>query len=53
MKAIDTALPKAKLTGIEAAEVKKLRAEGEKLHEAGNHKEAMEVLDKAKDILKI
>jgi hypothetical protein len=53
MKAIDAALPKAKLSDVQLAEVKKLRAEGEKLHKEGKHKESMETLDKAKNILKI
>jgi len=53
MKAIDAALPKAKLTDAQAAEVKKLRAEGEKLHKEGKHSESMESLGKAKGILKI
>jgi len=33
--------------------VKKLRAEGEKLHKAGKHSESMATLGKAKKILKI
>lgn len=53
MKAIDAALPKAKLSEKQAAEVKKLRAEGEKLHNAGKHAESMDALGKAKQILKI
>jgi hypothetical protein len=53
MKAIDAALPKAKLSEAQAAEVKKLRAEGEKLHKAGKHSESMAALGKAKKILKI
>jgi hypothetical protein len=52
-KAIDAALPKAKLDAKQAAEVKKLRAEGEKLHKDGKHSESMETLGKAKKILKI
>ena len=51
MKAIDAALPKAKLTAAQAAEVKKLRAEGEQLHKAGKHGESMAALGKAKGIL--
>jgi hypothetical protein len=35
------------------AEVKKLRAEGEKLHKAGKHSEAMATLGKAKKMLGI
>ena len=53
MKAIDAALPKAKLTDAQMAEVKKLRAEGEKLHTEGKHAESMAALGKAKGILKI
>jgi hypothetical protein len=51
MKAIDAALPAAKLTAAQAAEVKKLRAEGEQLHKAGKHTESMAALGKAKSIL--
>lgn len=53
MKAIDAALTSAKLSEKDAAEVKKLRAEGESLHKAGKHKESTDELDKAKKILKI
>jgi hypothetical protein len=53
MKAIDTALPKAKLDAKQAAEVKKLRAEGEQLHKSGKHSESMAALGKAKGILGI
>jgi hypothetical protein len=52
-KAIDAALPKAKLDDKQMAEVKKLRAEGEKLHKDGKHSESMASLGKAKKILKI
>ena len=52
-KAIDAALPKAKLTAAQTAEVKKLRAEGEQLHKAGKHSESMATLGKAKKILGI
>jgi hypothetical protein len=51
MKAIDAALPKAKLDAKQAEEVKKLRAEGEQLHKAGKHSESMAALGKAKGIL--
>ena len=51
MKAIDAALPKAKLTAAQTEEVKKLRAEGEKLHKDGKHAESMAALGKAKGIL--
>ena len=52
-KAIDAALPKAKLDDKQMAEVKKLRADGEQLHKAGKHSESMATLGKAKKILKI
>ncbi|HXF67932.1 MAG TPA: hypothetical protein VNK67_14695 [Burkholderiales bacterium] len=53
MKAIDAALPGAKLAEAQMTEVKNLRAEGEKLHKEGKHKESMEALAKAKKILGI
>jgi hypothetical protein len=53
MKAIDAALPKAKLSAQQAAEVKKLRAQGESLHKAGKHAESEATLAKAKGILGI
>ncbi|HWA36961.1 MAG TPA: hypothetical protein VG873_03790 [Burkholderiales bacterium] len=53
MKAIDAALPKAKLDAAKASEVKKLRADGEKLHKDGKHTESMAALGKAKGILGI
>ena len=53
MKAIDAALPKAKLTDAQTAEVKKYRAEGETLHKAGKHQESVDALAKARKLLKI
>jgi hypothetical protein len=53
MKQIDAALTKAKLDDKQAAEVKKLRAEGESLHKAGKHQESVDTLAKAKKILGI
>ncbi|MGH8734842.1 MAG: hypothetical protein ACREVB_14230 [Burkholderiales bacterium] len=53
MKAIDAALPKAKLNDKQAAEVKKLRADGERFHKEGKHGESMAALGKAKGILGI
>lgn len=53
VKAIDAALPKAKLDAKQTAQVKKLRDEGEQLHKAGKHTESMETLGKAKGILGI
>ena len=52
-KAIDAALPKAKLDAKQSAEVKKLRADGEQLHKQGKHAESMATLGKAKKILGI
>lgn len=53
MKAIDAALPKAKLSDAQTAEVKKYRAEGETLHKAGKHQESVNTLAKARKLLKI
>ena len=53
MKAIDAALPKAKLSADKMAEVKKLRADGEAFHKAGKHTESMEALGKAEKMLGI
>lgn len=53
MKAIDAALPKAKLSAQQSAEVKKLRADGERLHKAGKHADSEAALGKAKGILGI
>jgi len=53
MKAIDAALPKAKLTNAQSAEVKKLRADGEQFHKDKKHAESMEALGKAKKIMGI
>jgi hypothetical protein len=53
MKAIDAALPKAKLDAKQAAEVKKLRADGETFHKEGKHAESMAALGKAKKMLGI
>jgi hypothetical protein len=53
MRAIDAALPKANLDADKAAQVKKLRADGEQLHKAGKHDESMAALGKAKAILGI
>ncbi len=50
MKAIDAALPKAKLDAQKSAEVKKLRAEGEQLHKSGKHSESMGALGKAQGL---
>jgi len=51
MKAIDSKLPAVKLSDADAAKVKQLRAEGEKLHKEGKHTESMAALGQAKKIL--
>ena len=51
MKAIDAALPKAKLSAAQASEVKKLRAEGEAQHKAGRHAASVATLERAEAIL--
>ncbi|HWI37307.1 MAG TPA: hypothetical protein VNU64_12705 [Burkholderiales bacterium] len=53
MRAIDAALPNAKLTDAQMSEVKKLRADGETFHKQGKHDESMAALGKAKGILGI
>ena len=54
MKEIDAELAKGtKLSADDLAKIKKWRAEGEALHNAGKHKESMDILDKAKDMLGI
>jgi len=54
MKEIDEALAKGtKLSPANLEKVKKFRAEGEKLHKAGKHKESIDTLEKAKVILGI
>lgn len=54
MKKIDAALAKnPKLTAQQAADVKKFRADGEALHQAGKHTESVETLAKAMKILGI
>lgn len=53
MKAVDDALPNAKLSAEQMAEVKKHRADGEAAHKAGKHQESMDTLAKAKKLLGI
>jgi hypothetical protein len=54
MAKIDAALAaKPKLSDAQMSEVKKLRAEGETLHNGGKHMESEEALAKAMKILKI
>lgn len=51
MAEIDAALESADITEAEMAEVKALRAEGEDLHNAGDHAASVETLAEAKEIL--
>ena len=54
MATIDTALAKnPDLTAEQKAEVTKLRAEGEALHNSGKHQESVDTLAKAMEILGI
>lgn len=53
MKAIDAALPNAKLSDAQMADVKKYRADGETFHKAGKHADALDSLGKAEKILGI
>jgi len=54
MKKIDDALAKnPKLTTAQMDEVKKYRADGEKLHKEGKHQESVDTLAKAETILGI
>ena len=53
MKAIDAALPAAKLSDAQMADVKKYRADGETFHKAGKHSDALATLAKAEKILGI
>lgn len=54
VKAIDEALAKKpKMSEAEMKEVKKLRDDGDAQHKAGKHKESMDSLHKAMDMLKI
>lgn len=54
MKAIDAALGKSpSMPMMQMDEVKKLRADGERLHKEGKHTESMAALGKAKQMLGI
>ena len=54
MAKIDAALAKnPKLSAQQAAEVKKLRADGEAFHKAGKHQQSVDTLAKAMKILDI
>ena len=51
VKAIDNALPKAKLSADQKAQVQKLRDEGEALHKSGTHKDSVGKLAEAMRII--
>jgi len=51
MKQIDAALPNANVSAEVMSEIKSLRAKGEELHKAGQHKASVEALHKAKKLL--
>ncbi len=53
MKKIDAAMASAKLSAPQMDEVKKLRAEGERLHKEGKHQESVDTLAKAMKIMGI
>lgn len=53
MKKIDDALPTARLSTAQLDEVRKLRADGEKLHKEGKHQESVDTLARAMKILGI
>jgi len=54
MKKIDDALAKnPQLSAAQMEEVKKYRAEGDKLHKEGKHQESLDALGKAEKILGI
>ncbi len=54
MKKIDAALAKnPNLSAAQMAEVKKYRAEGETLHQAGKHQQSVDTLAKAMKLLGI
>lgn len=51
MKKIDAAMAGADLSSDQTSMVQELRSKGEALHKAGQHKESVETLAKAKEIL--
>lgn len=54
MQAIDEAMAaNPQITEEQKAQVEELRAEGERLHEAGDHEASMEALTEAEEILGI
>jgi hypothetical protein len=53
MKKINNALPNAKLSVQDTSKLKDLRTKGEEQHKAGQHKESMQSLARAKKIMGI
>lgn len=53
MKKIDAAMPAAQLSQEQLSKVETLRREGEELHKAGKHQEAVDKLGQAMKILGI
>ena len=53
MAEIDAALPEAEVSDEVRGQVETLRAEGEDLHNAGDHDESMAALEQAKELLGI
>ncbi|MEO5323824.1 hypothetical protein PV773_10925 [Mesorhizobium sp. CC13] len=53
MAAIDAALPSAKLAEADMTKVKELRAQGESLHQSGDHAGSEAALNEAKKLLGI
>lgn len=53
MRQIDAAMATSTLDPADMAKVKALRAEGEQLHEAGDHSASVAALDEAKELLGI
>lgn len=51
IKAIDAKMSSAKLSDADAAKVKKLRADADAAHKAGNHADSKKATDEAKKIL--
>jgi hypothetical protein len=51
IKKIDAAMASASLSQEQMGEVKRLRDEGQRLHEQGNHQQSMDTLAKAKQML--
>ncbi len=53
MAAIDAALPSAQLSEADMTKVKELRAQGESLHQSGDHAGSEAALNQAKTLLGI